>query len=91
MMIHLNWHERPTIKTVVCNHTNAEKYIVHNVLTPGREYEVKNETDDFYFIIDNRGKVGDIISIILQKKRCNAAFFIFYTTFSNKFHNCVLY
>ncbi|EMI11061.1 MAG: hypothetical protein KatS3mg080_1247 [Anoxybacillus sp.] len=58
MMIHLNWHERPTIKTVVCNHTNAEKYIVHNVLTPGKEYEVKNETDDFYFIIDNRGKVG---------------------------------
>ncbi len=49
MMIHLNWHERPTIKTVVCNHTNAEKYIVHNVLTPGREYEVKMKQMTFIY------------------------------------------
>ncbi|WP_338452190.1 DUF6501 family protein [Niallia oryzisoli] len=57
-MIHLDWHERKTIKTVKCIHTNAKKYIVNDVLTPGKTYDVKNETDEFYFIIDNTGKVG---------------------------------
>lgn len=32
--------------------------MVSNVLTPGKVYEVKNETDEFYFVIDNSGKVG---------------------------------
>ncbi|KKK37788.1 hypothetical protein WQ57_11460 [Mesobacillus campisalis] len=57
-MIHLDWHERQTIKKVKCLHTNANKYIVNRVLTAGKEYEVKNESDEFYFIIDNSGKVG---------------------------------
>lgn len=57
-MIHLDWHERKTIKTVKCIHTNAKKYIVNDVLTPGKTYDVKNETDEFYFIKDNTGKVG---------------------------------
>ena len=57
-MIHLNWHERETIKKVKCIHTNAEKYIVNNALTPGNVYNVKNETEEFYFIVDNTGKVG---------------------------------
>jgi hypothetical protein len=57
-MIHLDWHERQTIKRVKCLHTNANKYIVNRVLTAGKEYEVKNESDEFYFIIDNTGKVG---------------------------------
>ena len=57
-MIHLDWHDRNTIKKIKCVHTNAEKYIVNNVLTPGKIYEVKNETEEFYFIIDNSGKVG---------------------------------
>ncbi|MFS0576377.1 DUF6501 family protein [Sporosarcina sp. 179-K 3D1 HS] len=53
-----NWAEAPTLRKVVCQHADAEKYVVTNVLTPGKEYEVKNETDEFVFIIDNSGKVG---------------------------------
>jgi hypothetical protein len=57
-MIHHTWLKRPTLKKVKCVHTNAEKYIVNNVLTPGKTYEVKNETEEFYFVIDNTGKIG---------------------------------
>lgn len=57
-MRHLTWTETDTIKKVKCVHTNAEKYIVNQALTVGKEYEVKNETEEFYFIIDNSGKVG---------------------------------
>ena len=57
-MLHLIWHNRQTIKKVKCVHTNAQKYIVNNVLTSGKVYDVKNETEEFYFIIDNSGKVG---------------------------------
>lgn len=57
-MIHLNWQDRQTVKKVKCLHTDANKYIVNRVLTPEKEYEVKNETEEFYFIIDNSGKVG---------------------------------
>lgn len=57
-MIHLSWRERETIKQVKCVHTNAAKYIVNNVLTEGKIYDVKNETEEFYYIIDNTGKVG---------------------------------
>ena len=28
------------------------------MLTVGKEYEVKNETDEFYFVVDNSGHVG---------------------------------
>lgn len=57
-MIHLNWHERKTVKQVKCVHTDAAKYIVNRALTAAKMYEVKNETEEFYFIIDNSGKVG---------------------------------
>jgi len=57
-MIHLNWKNKPTIKKVKCVHTDAEKYMVNNVLTVGKTYEVKNETEEFYFVIDNTGHVG---------------------------------
>lgn len=57
-MIHLNWHERETTKKLKCVHTDAKKYIVNNKLTTGKEYDVKNETEEFYFIVDNSGKVG---------------------------------
>ena len=53
-----DWTTAPATRTVVCNHANAEKYLVNNVLTPGKEYEVKNETEEFIFILDNTGKVG---------------------------------
>ena len=52
------WPEKTAIRTVVCKHTDAEKYLVNNVLTPGKEYEVKNETEEFVFVLDNTGKVG---------------------------------
>ena len=57
-MIHLKWANRETIKEVTCKHTNAEKYMVDNVLTAGKKYEVKNETDEFYFVVDNKGRVS---------------------------------
>lgn len=57
-MKHLTWNETDTIKKVKCVHTNAEKYIVHHALTEGKIYDVKNETEEFYFIVDNSGKVG---------------------------------
>lgn len=57
-MIHLNWATAPTIKTVSCVHTDAKKFLVSNVLTVGQTYEVKNETEEFLFVIDNTGKVG---------------------------------
>lgn len=53
-----DWTTAPTIRQVVCKHADAAKYVVTNVLTPGKEYEVKNETDEFVFIVDNTGKVG---------------------------------
>lgn len=57
-MNYQTWTTAPAIKTVVCKHTDATKYLVNNVLTPGKEYEVKNETDEFIFVLDNTGKVG---------------------------------
>ncbi|MFC4322835.1 DUF6501 family protein [Litchfieldia salsa] len=57
-MIHQTWTESKTIKHVKCIHTNAEKYMVDRALTAGKIYELKNETDEFYFIIDNTGKIG---------------------------------
>ncbi|OCA90790.1 hypothetical protein A8F94_02635 [Bacillus sp. FJAT-27225] len=57
-MQHLDWHKKATLKKVKCVHADAKKFIVNNVLTPGKEYEVKNETDEFLFIVDNSGKVG---------------------------------
>jgi len=57
-MIHLTWRERPTLKKVKCTNTNAKKYMVNNVLTVGKIYEVKNETEEFYFVVDNTNKVA---------------------------------
>jgi len=57
-MIHYQWKEKKTIKQIKCIHADAKKYIIHNTLTPGKMYEVKNETDEFYFIIDNTNRIG---------------------------------
>lgn len=57
-MIHFNWKEKETIKQVTCVHADAEKFVVHNKLTPGKTYDVKNVTDEFYFIIDNSDRIG---------------------------------
>lgn len=58
MSSYLNWLNAPTIKTVTCKHTEAEKYVVNHMLTAGKTYEVKNETEEFLFVVDNSGKVG---------------------------------
>ncbi|MCJ2146034.1 MULTISPECIES: DUF6501 family protein [Bacillus] len=57
-MIHEKWQNNKTIKKVKCIHTDAKKYIVNRALTVGSVYEVKNETEEFLFIIDNTNKVG---------------------------------
>ena len=57
-MLHNTWKDAKTIKTVKCVHTDAKKYLVSNVLTAGKIYEVKNETDEFIFVIDNTGNIG---------------------------------
>ncbi|ATH95416.1 DUF6501 family protein [Bacillus glycinifermentans] len=57
-MIHEKWHNNKTLKKVTCIQTDAKKYIVDRALTVGKTYEVKNETEEFLFIIDNTGKVG---------------------------------
>lgn len=57
-MIHQTWINRPTLREIECVHTDAKKYVVHHALTAGKKYELKNETDEFYFIIDNTGKIG---------------------------------
>ncbi|WP_432355693.1 DUF6501 family protein [Sporosarcina sp. A2] len=53
-----DWLAAPAIRQVVCKQADAEKYLVTNVLTPGRTYDVKNETEEFLFVVDNTGKVG---------------------------------
>ncbi|MFG6121510.1 MULTISPECIES: DUF6501 family protein [Thalassobacillus] len=57
-MIHKNWETSKTIKQIECVHNDAEKFVVDKVLTPGKVYDVKNETEEFYFILDNTGRIG---------------------------------
>ncbi len=35
-----------------------KKYKVNSVLTVGNVYEVKNETEEFYFVIDNTKRIA---------------------------------
>ena len=49
-MLHLKWKDAPTVRTVTCKHTNASKYLVSNVLTVGKQYDVKNETEEFILL-----------------------------------------
>jgi hypothetical protein len=66
-MLHLVWQNKETVKKVKCIHTDAKKFIVNEALTAGKEYEVKNETEEFYFIIDNSGKVGGFYKEYFQE------------------------
>jgi hypothetical protein len=66
-MLHLIWQNKQTVKKVKCIHTDAKKFIVNEALTAGKEYEVKNETEEFYFIIDNSGKVGGFYKEYFQE------------------------
>ena len=60
-MIHLDWEKRDTTKQIECVHTDAKKFIVNRKLTPGKKYNVINETEEFYFIIDNSNRVGGFL------------------------------
>ncbi|MEI5908878.1 DUF6501 family protein [Bacillus spongiae] len=66
-MLHLNWQEKSTVKTVKCVHTNAKKYMVNNMLTVGKTYDVKNETEEYFFVIDNAGKVSGFYKDYFQE------------------------
>lgn len=66
-MLHLIWQNKETVKKVKCIHTDAKKFIVNEALTAGKEYDVKNETEEFYFIIDNSGKVGGFYKEYFQE------------------------
>ncbi|TSB45120.1 DUF6501 family protein [Alkalicoccobacillus porphyridii] len=57
-MIHKNWETSETIRELTCIHTDAKKYLVNRALTVGKTYALKNETEEFYFVVDNTGKVG---------------------------------
>lgn len=57
-MIHKNWENREKKKQIKCVHADAKKFIVDRKLTPGKVYDVKNETEEFYFIIDNSDRIG---------------------------------
>lgn len=39
-------------------HTDAKKFTVSDMLTVGETYDVVNETEEYYQIIDNSGHVG---------------------------------
>jgi Family of unknown function (DUF6501) len=67
-MIHLEWNERKTIKKVKCIHTNAKKYIVNHVLTLDKVYDVKNETEEYYYIVDNTGRIGGFYKDYFQEQ-----------------------
>lgn len=66
-MIHLDWEERAVIKQIECVHADAKKFVVNNKLTPGKKYDVINETDEFYFIIDNSNRVGGFLKEYFQE------------------------
>lgn len=57
-MIHNTWDKKESIKKVKCVHTDAKKYLVSNMLTVGKIYDVKNETEEFIFVEDNSGHIG---------------------------------
>ncbi|GAK00016.1 MULTISPECIES: DUF6501 family protein [Geomicrobium] len=67
-MLHFKWQNSETIKSIRCVHADAKKYKVDSVLTPGKDYDVKNETDEFYFVIDDTGKVGGFLKDYFEEK-----------------------
>ncbi|MBL0846068.1 MULTISPECIES: DUF6501 family protein [Mammaliicoccus] len=57
-MLHETWKDNHVIKRVEVTHTDAEKFKVSDMLTTGKTYDVVNETEEYYQIIDNSGHVG---------------------------------
>ncbi|WP_323702381.1 DUF6501 family protein [Mammaliicoccus sp. Dog046] len=57
-MLHETWKDNHNIKKVEVIHTDAAKFKVSDMLTVGKVYDVVNETEEYYQIIDNSGRVG---------------------------------
>ncbi|MCU5745533.1 DUF6501 family protein [Staphylococcus sp. SQ8-PEA] len=57
-MLHEEWKERKPLKRVEVIHTDAAKFTVADMLTVGKQYDVVNETEEYYQILDNSGLVG---------------------------------
>lgn len=66
-MLHETWKERTPIKKVEVINTDAKKFTVSDMLTVGKQYDVINETEEYYQIIDNSGLVGGSIKHISKK------------------------
>ncbi|MEW8965849.1 DUF6501 family protein, partial [Staphylococcus arlettae] len=56
-MLHETWKTHEPLKKVEVVHTNAQKFKVSDMLTVGKQYDVINETEEYYQIIDNAGLV----------------------------------
>ncbi|GAK11135.1 DUF6501 family protein [Geomicrobium sp. JCM 19039] len=67
-MLHYTWENNTTIKTITCVHVNAKKYKVNSVLTPGNTYDVKNETEEFYFVIDDTGTMAGFLKDYFEEQ-----------------------
>lgn len=57
-MLHETWKTKTPIKQVEVVKTDAKKFTVSDMLTIGQRYDVINETEEYYQIIDNSGLVG---------------------------------
>ncbi|MHA6251152.1 DUF6501 family protein [Oceanobacillus sp. CAU 1775] len=68
-MIHLDWENKKALKQIECIHTNAKKFQVDTKLTSGKVYDVINETDEFYFIVDNSNRVGGFLKEYFKEVR----------------------
>ncbi|OEL02404.1 hypothetical protein AST12_08140 [Staphylococcus succinus] len=57
-MLHETWKTNTPVKKVEVVHTDAKKFKVSDMLSVGKQYDVINETEEYYQIIDNSGLVG---------------------------------
>ena len=51
--------------------TDAKKFTVSDMLTVGKQYDVINETEEYYQIIDNSGLVGGYYKTYFKKFSIN--------------------
>ncbi|MEB5759189.1 DUF6501 family protein [Mammaliicoccus sciuri] len=66
-MLHETWKENHVIKQVEVTNTDAQKFKVSDMLTVGKTYDVVNETEGYYQIIDNSGHVGGYYKIYFKE------------------------
>ena len=57
-MLHETWKDNTPIKKIEVIHTDGKKFTVADMLTVGKQYDVINETEEYYQIVDNSGLVG---------------------------------